>query len=219
MIIVVSSVMAGCAISPVYKANVIDQTFPAKINNTPSIGVAQFDAITPSKAMEIGMAFGLIGVFVADAVTSGDTEVVGIALQNETMTMLKEELPKLKINYKSIDLMESTNVNEISKRIKSNRLWGFSSLKEEAVKQIFFKNPDLDFAIHITSFAHEYNNQLFIDTRWTIYDRNGISVAKITTKSVDDLPKISLSNEAYFDKLKDLQKRNILEFVKLFEAV
>jgi hypothetical protein len=218
IVLVVTLVLGGCAATPSYNINIFDQQFSEYVKSTPSIAVAKFDAFTPSSAIDAGALFGAIGLLVASAAISGDVEVFGINLQNETMKKLQEELSKVNVKYKFIDLMEGTNVEEVSKRFKSNRLWGFSSLKKDEIKAFFQKNPNVDFGVHITTSVSEPFSKLVVDTKWNIYGKNGSFVAKVNTKSVGDISKEKLSDKAYFDEVKKLQYKNIDEFIGLIDT-
>ena len=182
------------------------------------MAVVKFDANTPSETINAGMAFGVLGVLIADAATASDIEIFGIALQNETMKILEDEITKANINYKSIDLMQGTTVEEVSKCFKSNRLWGFSSLNDEEIKDYINKNSTVDFIIHITSFVHKYYSNSIVDTKWMLYNKNRLLVAKIRTRSVDKLSK-DLTGEAYFNEIIKLQNKNVKEFIKMLSSI
>lgn len=210
--------LSGCTISTKYTVDEIDQQFSHNIKNSTTMAVAKFDGHTPSKAMSVGMAFGLLGVAIADAATASDAEVLGINLQNKTLKMLEEEISQIKnVDYKPSDLMEGTTVDEVSERFKSNRLWGFSSLKNEEIEGYFKKKSNIDFIIHITSFVLEYYSDLIVNTQWMIYNRNGSMVAKIITKTVDEIPR-DLTEEAYFDEIIRFQKKNVKEFIRMLSS-
>jgi len=219
LLLLATLVLHGCAITPSYKIESIDKQFSQNVKTSnPSVAVAQFDAYTPSDAVQAGTAFGALGVLVADAATSHVIETMGIGLQNVTMQQLEKALANGKFQYKSRNLMAGTTAEELSQRFKSNRLWGFSDLDKEQVSAFFQKNPEVEFCIHITSLVFDHSGKLSVKTKWNIYKKDGTSAAKIETNSVKEMTS-SLSDDAYFDEIKKLQFRNIREFIKLMDAV
>lgn len=221
IILIIGLFLGGCVSNPHYGIDTVEQQFSERIKNVTSMAVIKFDASIPSNAINVGTSFGAIGLSVASAGTV-NTEVLSINLQNETMSQLQEVISKAKteIKYKPIDLMEGTDIEEVNKRFKSNVMWGFSALKEEEIKDFFLKNPNVDFGIHITSSALEpFYTKLVLNTKWTIYEKNGKSVAKINTRSVKEVPTREISEEDYFNEMKGLQYKNINEFIRLMGTV
>ncbi len=207
--------LSGCAATTQYRVEKIEPQFAKSVKHAASLTVAQFDAITESEAIERGLSFGLIGVLVANAATASDIETLGIKLQNETLKMLAEETNKANINYKANDALNRTPSEELSKRFKSNRLWGFSDLNDAEVKAFFEKNSDVDFIIHITSYVFTQYSKLVVATKWIIYDKDGSIVARIETKSLTELSEQKMSEEAYLNEMSTLQRKNIKEFLNM----
>lgn len=223
LLLVILSSLYGCAITPTYEVKAVDKTFSNELKtNTPTIAVTKFDAFTPSDAVNVGAAFGVLGVLIADAATADDLEVAGIELQKETMKQLDVVLAEGKLKYINRDLMEDTDVQELSKRFKSNRLWGFSALKSEEIKSFFEKNPNVEYGIHITTLVHELAPKIIVKTEWSIYNKDGSVVASIKTQSVKEFDSVayrSFTEEEQFEQVKRLQEKNIREFVRLIYTV
>ncbi|NQY64252.1 MAG: hypothetical protein HRT38_11060, partial [Alteromonadaceae bacterium] len=114
-----------------------------------------------------------------------------------------------------IDLGKKFSNKELTKRYKSNRMWGFSALKKNEVLRFFADNPSIDYAIHIQSRVRDPRDLLFTDTDWFIYDKKAVIIAEINTSSVEKLENDSNTGQDYFNKALKLQKTNINEFLKL----
>jgi hypothetical protein len=91
-------------------------------------------------------------------------------------------------------------------------------LNDEEIKDYINKNSTVDFIIHITSFVHKYYSNSIVDTKWMLYNKNRLLVAKIRTRSVDKLSK-DLTGEAYFNEIIKLQNKNVKEFIKMLSSI
>lgn len=209
--------ITGCKTTPQYQAKKIDSTFTSEIKNEKKLGVVQFDAWVGDDLNGSGGALQLFGALgaIADSKLDQSEEAFGINLQNESIQELNKKLADINSNYVTTDLMDRFTVAELTKRYKSNRLWGMSAVKKEQLSQYFTENKNIDYAIHVKSQAAILVGNLLSDTDWVIYDRNFNKVAEINTRSVEELKGNKYTNDEHFKKIMSLQQKNITEFVKM----
>lgn len=209
--------ITGCKTTPKYQAKKIDSTFTSEIKNEKKIGVVQFDAWVGDDLNGSGGAFQLFGALgaIADSKLDQSGEAFGINLQNESIQELNKKLGNINSNYVTTNLMDRFTVAELTKRYKSNRLWGMSRVKKEQLSLYFAENKNIDYAIHVKSQAAILVGNLLSDTDWVIYDRNFNKVAEINTRSVEELKGNKYTNDEHFEKIMSLQQKNITEFVKM----
>ncbi|WP_448570037.1 hypothetical protein [Thalassotalea ganghwensis] len=215
--IISTLLITGCKTTPSYEAKKVDSNFTSGIQNEKKLGVVQFDAWVGDDLNGSGSALQLFGALgaIADSKTDKSEEAFGINLQNETVNALNTQISKVNPNFVSANLMERFSVEELTKRYKSNRLWGMGSVKSEQLTDYFNKNQNVDYAIHIKSQAAILVGNLLSDTEWVIYDKNLTKVAEISTRSVEELNGKKYTNEEQFKKVMSLQQKNITEFIKI----
>lgn len=217
LIVATVLLITGCKTTPVYESKKLSSSFTSGMEENNGVGVIRFDSWVTDELNDskgIGGAFGLIGALVEHA-ADDSSEAFAINLQNESMKIIQQKLSKMNPNYINVDLMNKYSVSELTKRFKSNRMWGMGSVKSEEVKEFFTVNPNADFAIHIRSQAAELSKTLWTETSWIIYDKNLQKVGVINTRSTEKLTVKGLTNKQKFEKVIELQKKNVDEFLKI----
>lgn len=214
----VTLLLGGCAVSPVYRINGLGADFNQQTKQ-PKTAVFKFDAFTPSSAVSSGgILFGAIGAMLGSALSSDESESLGILLQYKTMELLEKELGSINPNYQPINLMEGTTVEEVSDRFSSNRLWGMSRLKKKEIQKYFNQYPGVDYGIHIKCLVREMGRDIVVNTNWVMYGKDKKVAGHIETQSVFKRSKGKLPEDAFAKKVLELQNKNTIEFIKLVQS-
>ncbi len=222
LVAVLIVLLAGCGLSARTEIDKLDPRFSG--NAEKRIGIIKFDTYTikPVSGQQVlGTQFGLIGALVALAVegtkNKGDSSIedVGVVLHMKALESLNARMASIPA-VRFTDLKWSSDLDPValSKYIQEVRMWGSKTPAGTDIAACSQKNQ-LDFVLYGKTWGGVYENsqQLYLATKWRIYDAQGNEAVSVFTQSVDEKPAAKLSTTDMTVKLIDLFNQNLDHFV------
>jgi hypothetical protein len=209
--------LTGCALTPkteIYHAR------DFSVASIKGLGVIKADAranIPLSTSQIAAMQFGVVGALIWGGIESCDNSIdeEGVVLHRKAFSLLRQRLGATQqISYKETDYTETDAVS-LSKYIRNLRLYGEKDpTNDEIVK--FSKRNQIDFVLYCdTRGGVDVNSDnLFMDSKWRIYNSNGLQVVSIFTRSISQKSSSdALAPTAFTNKMLELFSENTSKFI------
>lgn len=214
LLLLVVLILSGCQTTGSAPADTSAQFKEHAKDNAP-LGIVKFDTWTAGKIAEFkgtGAAFGLLGALVESAADKS-SESFALNLQNATLKLVTDKMKSKNSNFINVDIIEKYGIARLTRDIKSNRMWGWSSIDKADLGAFFEHNKDAQYAIHIQTKAFEVFGTMTVKTWFLVYDKDLQLAYKFKDKQKADYDK-KFDDKQVFEQIMSMQSKIVDGFFK-----